>query len=257
MGGQPAADRKRIIVMKAIVAGVVMTITLTGCAQLGFGTEDKDHSSSATPTYIDASQDKKEEPGFFQRLFGKSTQEKKPAPESVRAVKVNDNPHALTLADYVAKMSQQMIKSAKYVNPRTPIGVASFVSLENLRKTSPFGMQLAESFVFEMQQNGLSVIDYKATGFIRITPTGDFVYSRNTRELPKRQPIEYLLVGTYSRTLSGYMVNARLVGARSKVVVASGQQLVPVSIYDSVMNVDPQSNKPAMRDGVILIQSPQ
>lgn len=251
--------------MKAIVVGVLMSITLTGCSLFGGGQDEQPSAEAAsTPqsaySYTDDQQSsKKEEKGFWARLFSFSSSSDKSADKpkpSVVAPPVNDNPRNLTLEDYVADMANQMMRSAKYVNPHTPIGVASFVSLEDLRKTSPFGMQLSESFVFEMQQHGLSLIDYKATGFIRITPNGDFVYSRNTSELPKVQPIEYLLIGTYNRTMRGYIVNARLVGARSKVVVASAQQLIPLSVYNSAMDIDPNRNKPIMKDGVVLIQSP-
>ncbi|CAG9296115.1 FlgO family outer membrane protein [Celerinatantimonas diazotrophica] len=246
--------------MKAIVVGVLMSITLTGCAQLGFGQSEQPSAEPSTPksaySYTDEQPPKEEKKGFWARLFSPSSDKPAPQPKpSVMEKPVNDNPQNLTLEDYVADMANQMMRSAKYVNPHTPIGVASFVSLEDLRKTSPFGMQLSESFVFEMQQHGLSLIDYKATGFIRITHNGDFVYSRNTSELPKVQPIEYLLIGTYNRTSRGYIVNARLVGARSKVVVASAQQLIPLSVYDSAMDIDPNRNKPMMKDGVVLIQS--
>ncbi|GAB1620129.1 hypothetical protein F9L16_06730 [Agarivorans sp. B2Z047] len=158
-----------------------------------------------------------------------------------------DVQHSLT--DYVNLMSQRLVSSSHYVNADTPIGVASFVPLDNLRTTDLFGMQLAESFVYEMQQSGFSVIDYKTTGFIRITPEGDFVYSRNVKELSKRLPIEYLLVGTFSKSNKGILVNARIVGAQSKVVVASAQELIPNEVYQSKVPA------PVKRDGVMIIES--
>ncbi|MEE1672867.1 FlgO family outer membrane protein [Agarivorans aestuarii] len=158
-----------------------------------------------------------------------------------------DVQHSLT--DYVNLMSQRLVSSSHYVNADTPIGVASFVPLDNLRTTDLFGMQLAESFVYEMQQSGFSVIDYKTTGFIRITQEGDFVYSRNVKELSKRLPIEYLLVGTFSKSNQGILVNARIVGAQSKVVVASAQELIPNEVYQSKVPA------PVKRDGVMIIES--
>ncbi len=155
--------------------------------------------------------------------------------------------HSLT--DYVNAMSQRLVASSHYVNADTPIGVASFVPLDDFKTTDIFGMQLAESFVYEMQQNGFSVIDYKTTGFIRITPEGDFVYSRNVNELSKRLPIEYLLVGTFSRSSDGVLVNVRIVGAQSKVVVASAQELIPNEVYQSKVP------EPTKRDGVMIIEA--
>ncbi|MFM2485052.1 FlgO family outer membrane protein [Celerinatantimonas yamalensis] len=238
--------------MKAIVVGVIVAVSLTGCAQSGPTNPAPVKQSETRYQPIDLNPKPKAKPSFWDQLFSS----KAPSSDTpVTQPPIMRQPSS-TLANYVAQMSTQMLNSARYVNPTTPIGVASFVSLEHLNRTNPFGMQLAESFVFEMQQHGLSVIDYKATGFIRITPTGDFVYSRNTQELPKVQPIEYLLIGTYSRTMQGIMVNARIVGAKSKVVVASAQQLIPKAVYNNVMDIDPNSYKPKMQDGVLLIESP-
>lgn len=154
-----------------------------------------------------------------------------------------------TLTEYVNLMSQRLVSSSHFVNADTPIGVASFVPLDNLKTTDLFGMQIAESFVYEMQQNGFSIIDYKTTGFIRITEGGDFVYSRNVKELSKRLPIEYLLVGTFSKSNEGILVNARIVGAQSKVVVASAQELIPNEVYQDKVPL------PTKRDGVMIIEA--
>ncbi|WP_051333418.1 FlgO family outer membrane protein [Aliagarivorans marinus] len=154
-----------------------------------------------------------------------------------------------TLLDYVSDLSFNLVSSSHYVNRDTAIGVASFVELDNYHATDNFGLQLAESFVYEMQQYGFSVIDYKSTGYIRVTDNGDFVYSRKVSELQKRLPIEYLLIGTYTNTQHGVVVNARIVGAQSKVVVASAQTLVPHSVYRSS---EPMTT-PARKDGVLLL----
>jgi TolB-like protein len=159
----------------------------------------------------------------------------------------------LELVDYVSLMATQLINSSHYINTETALGVASFVPLSNYRQTNAFGLQVAESFVFEMQQKGLSVIDYKSTGFIRITPEGDFVYSREVDELSKRLAIEYLLVGTFSEAKNGVVVNVRIVGARSRVVVASAQQLIPYKIYKNSVDGDPAKQKIKRRDGILTI----
>ncbi|MFM2482589.1 FlgO family outer membrane protein [Celerinatantimonas sp. YJH-8] len=253
--------------MKSIMLGLVLTSMLSGCSMLGWGDSSSDQSNQQPeqPGYYQpvstTTAEKKEEPGFWSQLFfgsDKKKEQPKPAPRPVVKTVDDEKVQPLmkhNLADYVAGMAQQMLNSARYVNPSTPIGVASFVALNDLRQTNVFGMQLAESFVYEMQQHGMSVIDYKATGFIRITPSGDFVYSRNVKELAKEQPIQYLLVGTYTRTSYGYMVNARIVGAESKVVVASAQQLIPTQVYNNAMDIDPSRAKPKVKDGVVLIRS--
>ena len=58
-----------------------------------------------------------------------------------------------------------------------------------------------------------------------------------------------LLVGTFSKSNDGILVNARIVGAQSKVVVASAQELIPNEVYQSKVPV------PVKRDGVMIIES--
>lgn len=163
-----------------------------------------------------------------------------------------DDPKDLKLVDYVSLMASQLVSSSHFINAETALGVASFVPLTNYGETNSFGLQIAESFVFEMQQKGLSVIDYKSTGFIRITPDGDFVYSRNVEELSDRLAIEYFLLGTFSESKDGVVVNVRIIGARSRVVVASAQQLIPYRIYKNAVDGDP-SKKNERVDGVLSI----
>ena len=85
--------------------------------------------------------------------------------------------HAIN--DVVKGLAYQMLESSSFVNPKTPIAIASFVDLKNLESTNWLGNQLSESFVHEMQRHGLVVIDFKTTGHIRVTADGDYVFSRD------------------------------------------------------------------------------
>lgn len=100
------------------------------------------------------------------------------------------------IADVVKGLTYQMLESSSFVNPKTPIAVASFVELEDLESTNWLGNQISENFVHELQRHGLVVIDFKTTGHIRVTAKGDYVFSRDWKELPERQIIDYVVTGT-------------------------------------------------------------
>jgi TolB-like protein len=138
------------------------------------------------------------------------------------------------LGDYVEQMTMQMVGT----NPpvlTSPIAVASFVQFDStLTRTDILGNQLAESFIHELQQYGMPVVDYKVTGAIRITPRGDFAFSRDVRELAADQAIGYILTGTVIRAKGGVIVNARIVGLTSKVVVASTKTFIPGFVLKSL-----------------------
>ncbi|GLX82713.1 FlgO family outer membrane protein [Thalassotalea eurytherma] len=133
--------------------------------------------------------------------------------------------HAIN--DVVKVMADNLVKSSDYVSPSTPLAVASFVNLDDLESTHWLGNQLSESLIYELQHHGLKVVDFKTTGNIRVTKTGDFVQSRDWQQLPSRQIIDYIVTGTMAKQDGGVMVNARIIGMKSHIVVATSQAYIP------------------------------
>ena len=60
-----------------------------------------------------------------------------------------------------------------------------------------------------------------------MTPDGDFALSRDWQQLSSEQPVDYVLAGTMLRQSAGVLVNARIIGIRSRVVIASAQGFLP------------------------------
>jgi TolB-like protein len=131
------------------------------------------------------------------------------------------------LNEIVKGMAYEMMENSAFVNHKTPIAIASFVNMENFDEASWLGNQIAESFIHEFQRHGLIVIDFKSTGYFRVTQDGDFAFSRNWEELPENQIIDYVVSGTLLEQEDGYIVNARMIGMLSHVVVASAQTFIP------------------------------
>jgi len=127
----------------------------------------------------------------------------------------------------VQGLAFQMLGNSVFVNHETPIAMASFVNLNDLESTSWLGNLISESFIYEFQRHGLIVVDFKTTGFFRVTSEGDFVFSRDWKELPDNQIIDYVVTGTLLEQKDGFIVNARMIGMISHVVVASAQTFIP------------------------------
>jgi TolB-like protein len=153
------------------------------------------------------------------------------------------------ISDVVKGLAYQMLKNSAFVNPKTPIAVASFVDLKNLEKTNWLGMQLSEDFIHELQRHGMVVVDFKTTGYIRVTKEGDFVFSRDWQELPERQIIDYVVTGTMMEQENGVMVNARMIGMQSRVVVATAQSFIPKWVIGSAITPE-QAVK--IKDGMLI-----
>ena len=148
--------------------------------------------------------------------------------------------HAIN--DVVKGLAFQMLESSSFVNPKTPIAVASFVDLKDLESTNWLGNQLAENFVHELQRHGMIVVDFKTTGHIRVTKEGDYAFSRDWKELPERQIIDYVVTGTMMEQEDGILVNARMIGMQSRVVVATAQSFIPAWVIGETVTKIEQDN---------------
>lgn len=153
-----------------------------------------------------------------------------------------------TINDYVRGIMQELVVSLQYNSASKSMAVTNFVYLDSdYTHSDLLGKQLAESFLHEIYKYGISVIDFKTTEYIRVTPEGDFVLSRDFSELTANLPIEYVLTGTLVKHQGGVLVNARIVAIESKKVVASAQEFLPDEVIDGLL-------KSKLKDGIMLIK---
>ncbi|MGL4455567.1 MAG: FlgO family outer membrane protein, partial [Plesiomonas sp.] len=150
---------------------------------------------------------------------------------------------------FVDAMARQLVASNKNLVGGGSVAVASFVDLQQMDQTNWLGNLMADSFIYQLQQRGLTVLDYKTTGQIRVTPQGDFALSRNWRDLQKAYQVDNVLTGTMLRQGSGVQINARIIRFSDRVVIATAQGFLPADrLGRSIGN----SNKVQIRDGMIV-----
>lgn len=141
----------------------------------------------------------------------------------------------LNVNHFVQSMMHDLVANLDSAEPQMVIGMTSFVYLDGpYDQADLLGNQLSESFMHEVHQFGLGVVDFKTTDYIRVTPQGDFVFSRDFMELKEEQPIQYVLGGTLVRHQGGTLVNARLVSVASKKVSATAQGFIPQHVVDAL-----------------------
>jgi TolB-like protein len=139
---------------------------------------------------------------------------------------------------YVRGMMQDPVANLQYVNSSTPVAVVSFVMLDsNYNDSNLLGIQIAESLIHEVHKFGIPVIDFKTTGFIRVTEQGDFAFSKDYEDFSGEMPARYIVGGTMLKHTDGYLINARIVGMKSQAVVASAQGFIPNSVSDPILMV--------------------
>jgi TolB-like protein len=158
------------------------------------------------------------------------------------------------VGDYVRNMAQDLVSNMEFVSERTPVAVTHFALIDSdLKQTNLLGQQMAESFVHEFHQFRMPVVEYKATQFIRVSENGDFVMSRDFLDLKNNTPIQYVLTGTMTKHQGGFIVNARMLGMQSNVVVASAQSFIPFYIVDALLPSG-SSRQNEIVDGVRIIR---
>jgi TolB-like protein len=139
---------------------------------------------------------------------------------------------------YVRGLMQDLVANLQYVNATTPVAIVSFVMLDSdYNDSNLLGIQIAESLIHEVHKFGIPVIDFKTTGFIRITEQGDFAFSKDYEDFSGDMPARYIVGGTMLKHTDGYLINARIVGVTSQAVVASAQSFIPNSVSDPILRM--------------------
>ncbi|MEP8020675.1 FlgO family outer membrane protein, partial [Vibrio parahaemolyticus] len=134
-----------------------------------------------------------------------------------------------------------------------PIAITSFVDLQNMDATNWLGNSVSEGFIHQFQRRGFKVVDFKTTGSIQVTQQGDFALSRDWQDLAQEQQIQYVLTGTMLRQEGGVLVNARVVGMQSRVVVATAQGFLPADRIGRDLDT---LNSIRTQDGVLIRSDP-
>jgi TolB-like protein len=86
-----------------------------------------------------------------------------------------------------------------------------------------------------------------------VTHQGAFAVSRDWKDLAQEQDIQYVLTGTMLRQEGGVLVNARVVGMQSRVVVATAQGFLPADRIGRDLDT---LNSIRTQDGVLIRSDP-
>lgn len=123
----------------------------------------------------------------------------------------------------IHSLAEQLVKNYRYgMTPAEPVAVTTFVDVNHLYKTSPFGRYIAEQLIGELQRASFNVMEYRKTNSIMTQEGfGEYSLSRDSKEIAKSTPAGLVLVGTYMIKDRYVMVNARIVDS-NQLVHSSG-----------------------------------
>jgi len=205
--------------MKKFTLVVVLSLFVNGCSLF----EDEMASMPNAPMEARATSIAQgEQRDYFQTSAGQASDEQQAAVKNI--------------THYVRGLMHDLVENLTEVTSQTPVGVTSFVYVDSdLQTTSLLGNQISESFMHEIHQFGIPVVDYKMMDNLKITDEGDFVYSRDYTKLSASVEIDYILTGTLAKHVGGYLLNARIIDIKTKSIVSSAQGFVPEHVARGVL----------------------
>lgn len=117
---------------------------------------------------------------------------------------------------------QQIDELYRGTNPG-PIGVATFVNVDDLYTTSTFGRVYSEQVMSELAMNGFDVIELRHSDALQfLGANGEFALSRDVSQVKRMRDLGGVVVGTYAVSPVRVYVNARMIDPSSSVVLAAG-----------------------------------
>ena len=119
-------------------------------------------------------------------------------------------------------LAEQIDEFYRGVNPG-PLGITTFVNLDDLYTTSSFGRMVSEQMMSELTMRGFDVVELRHSDALQfMNTTGEFALSRDSSSVRNERKLGGVIVGTYVVSPIRVYVNARLVDPSSSVVLSAG-----------------------------------
>nr|WP_320136733.1 FlgO family outer membrane protein [uncultured Amphritea sp.] len=163
---------------------------------------------------------------------------------------IDDQPSGVDpLSEAVAKMAVQLdVGLQENRVKRLPIAILPFVELGSKASGTPTGERLSENFIFQLQQHGYNLVDFRAVSLN--TTVKDPLSTANLSSIRNRFRIHFVLTGTYSQHQDGIIINARVLDSTTRQILASSQTNIPTARLEGAL---PGYNPiKAMDEGMII-----
>lgn len=134
----------------------------------------------------------------------------------------DESPNASVGRFKTSYLAQQIDEYYRGTNPG-PLGITTFVNLDDLYVTSSFGRMLGEQMMSELAMRGFDVIELRHADALRfMTMGGEFGLSRDVAAVKRERELGGVVVGTYVVSPVRVYVNARLIDPASSMVLSAG-----------------------------------
>ncbi len=157
-------------------------------------------------------------------FYKKSPQAVRPASKKDTAAESATVPfHHVLTANYAAADTLTAGFRKKSKGSSGILLAASFVNINHLKESSPLGRLISEQIASRMAQNGLRLLEMKLRqNSIYIKEgKGEFLLSREIKEISKSHNSDFVLVGTYTLAEKSIFISARIVNTADNVIITA------------------------------------
>ena len=119
-------------------------------------------------------------------------------------------------------LAEQIDKYYRGTNPG-PLGVTTFVNIDDLYTTSTFGRMVGEQLMSELAIRGFDVVELRQSDALQFLGSGgEFGLSRDVGLIRRERDLGGVVVGTYVVSPVRVYLNARLLDPNTSMVVSAG-----------------------------------
>jgi len=118
-------------------------------------------------------------------------------------------------------LAEQIDQYYRGTNPG-PLGVTTFVNVDDLYSTSTFGRMVSEQVMSELTMRGFDVVELRHSDALQfLAPAGEFALSRDVAAIRPSRQLGGIVVGTYVVSPVRVYMNARLIDPSSSMILSA------------------------------------
>jgi len=109
--------------------------------------------------------------------------------------------------------------------------ITTITDLNTLSQSVPMGRLISEHLAHHLKVRGWKITEPRLTKEVQMTPSGEFVRSRDPAQLTANFGAHNVLTGTYAVTSDGVLVNLRIVDFQTREVISTAQTRIPLDPF--------------------------
>ncbi|GIU50274.1 hypothetical protein TUM4438_35690 [Shewanella sairae] len=172
--------------------------------------------------------------------------------------KLTESGYGLPQTGAINHIAQQMVNDLVRQNDslrsNQPLIVTTPVVVDDMQTTNAIGLQLQQGLIAALHDHQFNLVDINVADALKVTPSGDFILTRDWQELPTDVAVEHVVVSTMSLTNAGIALNSRVVNVTNNRVVSATQGFVNVSDMPEYMGL---SQKVIAKHGMLYRNAQQ